>query len=178
MRGGYIVYMVVLTVFTLPILLAPQITMWSYSAGQALQDLYGYTCHQFDSRSICFFPGEGSYGDCTEGDEVVGNSGTPLVIKGGIRGYKLPVCSRDTAIYVAALVGGAVLYFQKKTDEMMTPHPIYFLIALIPIGLDGGTQLLGWRESTNLIRMITGAIAGFAFPYYCVPILNKIFSNK
>ncbi|MEM3127031.1 MAG: DUF2085 domain-containing protein, partial [Candidatus Woesearchaeota archaeon] len=35
--------------------------------------------------------------------------------------------------------------------------PIWILIlATIPIGIDGITQLLGWRECTNDIRIITG----------------------
>ncbi len=41
---------------------------------------------------------------------------------------------------------------------------IYFLILGIlfqlPMFIDGYTQQLGWRESNNILRMITGGISG------------------
>jgi uncharacterized membrane protein len=52
------------------------------------------------------------------------------------------------------------------------------VLAIIPIALDGGTQLIGLRESTNLLRAITGSIAGFAFSFYFIPMLNAFFLKK
>jgi uncharacterized membrane protein len=45
-----------------------------------------------------------------------------------------------------------------------------FLIFLIPIGVDGLTQLVGLRESNWELRTLTGALFGaaavwFAYPY-------------
>ena len=38
---------------------------------------------------------------------------------------------------------------------------VYIAIALIiPCGVDGFTQLWGWRESNNNLRFITGLMAG------------------
>lgn len=44
----------------------------------------------------------------------------------------------------------------------LDPQPAIFLggILLIPGGVDGTTQLLGDRESTNLLRVITGLLLG------------------
>lgn len=176
MRIGYKAYMAFMALFLAPILLAPQITMADYSAGQLVQDVYRLTCHQMDSRSICFFPETGEYGDCAPQGELV-NTGRPVVVREGMEGYKLPVCSRDIGIYVFAFIGGIAMYFMNRADEMQTPHPIYFIFALVPIALDGGTQLIGLRESTNLLRLLTGAIAGFAFPFYLVPIMNRLMKK-
>jgi hypothetical protein len=34
------------------------------------------------------------------------------------------------------------------------------MVALVPIGIDGVGQLLGYWESTNLMRFITGGLCG------------------
>ena len=34
------------------------------------------------------------------------------------------------------------------------------LVAIAPMAIDGLTQLLGWRESDNYMRSLTGALAG------------------
>lgn len=35
-----------------------------------------------------------------------------------------------------------------------------FILGLLPLMVDGGGQLLGWWESTNLVRLVTGLLAG------------------
>jgi uncharacterized membrane protein len=49
------------------------------------------------------------------------------------------------------------------------PRVRYLFIAATPLVLDGGTQLLGLRESTNLIRAITGFIFGGAMAFFLAP---------
>ncbi len=87
-------------------------------------------------------------------------------------GYKFPVCARDLAIYAAMLLGAFLLPFVMKVDTKTVPPLRYFIIALIPIGIDGGTQLIGLRTSTNELRIITGVIAGIVIPFYLIPMLN------
>jgi uncharacterized membrane protein len=36
----------------------------------------------------------------------------------------------------------------------------WLILALVPIGIDGVGQLMGFWESTNLIRFITGGLCG------------------
>ncbi len=168
--------MVLLALFTLPVFMVPFLAAADSPAAEPLYSFYGYTCHQFISRSICYFPGQG-VADCIPGGELlpyrlhaVDNSGTI--------GYPFPVCARDIGIYLAALISGLLLIFLKKENAMAIPNPLFFILALAPIALDGGTQLLGFRESTNIIRLITGGIAGFAFSFYCVPLMNRAFARK
>ena len=173
MEFGYKVYMLAMALFTLPILVIPLLAAADSSAANGLYWFYGLTCHQQASRSICYFP-DGGISDCSD---VPAHYRAYEVQKDGMVGYPFPVCARDVGIYAAALLSGILLFFLKKTDVDAVPNPLWFVIALIPIGLDGGTQLLGWRESTNLLRLLTGAIAGFAFSFYVVPLLNRAFPN-
>ncbi len=173
MEFGYKVYMLVMALFTLPIFITPFLAAAGNPAAGPLYSFYSLTCHQFVSRSICYFPAAG-ISDCSE---VQAHYRAYEVEKNGLTGYPFPVCARDIGIYGAALLSGILIFLLKKTDVGMVPNPIWFIIALIPIGLDGGTQLIGLRESTNFLRLLTGAIAGFAFSFYCIPLLNRAFPN-
>lgn len=92
----------------------------------------------------------------------------------GISYYKFPVCSRDMAIYLAMLAGLLIfpLFRDIKSEEW--PSKWLLVAAAIPIAIDGGTQLVGLRESSNLLRILTGAIIGFALPFYILPMLNSV----
>ena len=41
-------------------------------------------------------------------------------------------------------------------------NPLFVIIALIPIGIDGGLQLVTNYESNNVLRLMTGFLAGAA----------------
>lgn len=74
-----------------------------------------------------------------------------------IRGYEFPICSRCTAIYAGFITGLLFeIVFGLPSKEIL---PVYILL-VAPTGIDGLTQLLSDRESTNLIRLITGYPAG------------------
>ncbi len=42
---------------------------------------------------------------------------------------------------------------------------LLFALLFIPTALDGFTQLFGWRESTNLLRLATGFPYGLGYAY-------------
>jgi uncharacterized membrane protein len=136
------------------------------------------TCHQLTSRSNCLIAskidGSYSFGDCLPSDELSYTHAT-AVDYGDRIGYKLPVCSRDVAIYLAMLLGALVLPFVMKIEGENWPNKWLLVAACVPIAIDGGTQLVGLRESSNLIREITGVIVGFALPFYIVPMLNSLW---
>jgi len=73
-------------------------------------------------------------------------------------GHQLPVCARCTGIYFGALLGS----FFARTES---PSKWFLVAAVTPLVLDGGSQLF-FRESTNLLRLGTGLIAGFAAIFY------------
>jgi len=136
------------------------------------------TCHQLTSRSNCLFisqEGDYSFGDCTKSDELSYSRATEVEV-GGVTGYKLPVCSRDVAIYLAMLLGALALPFVRKVGSEEWPNKWLLVAACVPVAIDGGTQILGLRESSNAIRMITGFIVGIALPFYIVPMLNSLYA--
>jgi uncharacterized membrane protein/glutaredoxin len=96
-------------------------------------------------------------------------------------GYKVALCERDTAIYGAMVIFGLIFVL---TGKKIKPLPWYFWLAfgLVPIGLDGFSQLPGlasgmpsWviiRESTPLLRVITGSLFGLTTSWYLFPLLE------
>jgi uncharacterized membrane protein len=92
-------------------------------------------------------------------------------------GYKVALCQRDVAIHAAILVGGLVYALLRRRGLGAMPLWLFILVGILPIGLDGGSQLVSLlipafpdRESVWQLRTLTGALFGFsvvwlAFPY-------------
>ena len=73
-----------------------------------------------------------------------------------LNGNQMPFCARDVAIFVGIAFGfGLMSFYRYKL------HPALVLIGLVPIGIDGGLQVVTSYESTNPVRLVTGLIAGF-----------------
>jgi len=183
---SYLLFFVIFvgSIFVIPLLAFDHDMTYFY-------DVLSNTCHQKLSRSLCIFSDTTSYwiGDCTAqtGDYVPGGTDRHIIsVEGsGFIGYKMPVCARDVGIYVAMLLGALAYPLMRDINDRRVYHAIYLIIAIIPIGFDGGLQLgsdIGILpfayESTNLIRLITGGIAGFASSIYAIPVLVNMFSNE
>ena len=95
----------------------------------------------------------------------------------GTYAYKFGVCARDTAIFLGLLFA-PLIYFLLKSKIKSTPHILIAFLFLVPMGLDGVGQLIGLWESTNLIRLITGLIAGAGIGYFLYAILVDINKKK
>jgi uncharacterized membrane protein len=102
-------------------------------------------------------------------------------------GYKIAVCQRDVAIYIAIIVFG--LLFAITGRRLKPLHWIaWLLIGIVPIGLDGFSQLFSqlnlsflnldinaifpYRESTPFLRVLTGALFGFATAWFGLPYME------
>ncbi|MFC2163283.1 DUF2085 domain-containing protein [Candidatus Altiarchaeota archaeon] len=84
-------------------------------------------------------------------------------------GYKMIVCARCTGIY-AGLIASTILYpLTRGLKREKIPDAIFLVIALIPMAVDGTSQLMGFRESTNAIRLVSGFIFGAVIPAYMIP---------
>lgn len=75
-----------------------------------------------------------------------------------LNGNEMPFCTRCMAIWsgLALGLGFMVLYSIELNEKFF----IAILLSIIPLGVDGVGQLLGLWNSTNLIRFLTGVIAG------------------
>ena len=51
------------------------------------------------------------------------------------------------------------------------------MLFLIPIAIDGGTQLIGWRESNWFLRTVTGALFGFASVWLAYPYVEDAMAD-
>jgi|GEM_PF-3451866 len=91
-------------------------------------------------------------------------------------GVQFPVCARCTSIYIATALG--LIFFRLKGYGAREFHMNWLLLVLlfVPTGLDGTTQLLGWRESTNDLRLITGIPYGLGYAYLLAWILPFLYA--
>ena len=156
---------------------------------------YSVLCHQLAYRSFFLFgeqvyyprelagvEGVITYGQATGYDEADMISARQFLGNESM-GYKLALCQRDIAIYGAILLFGILFSI---TDNRIKPLPwtLWILLGLVPIGLDGFSQLLGqsglgildWipiRESTPFLRVITGGLFGFATAWFGYPYVEE-----
>jgi len=173
----YAIYMLGMLLLNALIFITPVLEMQKSPYASGLYAAFAPTCHQLTSRSLCL-TNTYSIVDCLPQDGTLLHSHAKLVhFDATNAGYKFPVCSRDVAIYLAMLIGGILYPFLRKIGSEEIPNKWFLVLALIPIAIDGTTQLFTLRESTNAIRILTGAIAGFAIPFYLLPMLNMAAEN-
>ena len=83
------------------------------------------------------------------------------------RGKPMPLCARCLGFYISFIVGIlAMTVLLLSLGEARTLDPWYvigiFLLAQIPMFVDGGLQLKTGYESTNARRFATGIPSGLA----------------
>ncbi|MCD6446543.1 MAG: DUF2085 domain-containing protein [Candidatus Marinimicrobia bacterium] len=69
------------------------------------------------------------------------------------------LCSRCFAFYLAGLICTIGFPFLGRTQEQR-PNFYFFILMIAPLTIDGSTQYLGLRTSTNILRLVTGGMAG------------------
>lgn len=102
-------------------------------------------------------------------------------------GYKVALCQRDTAIYASLLVCGLIFQISGRKAKAL-PWWSWVLIGLVPIGLDGisqfgslGISFLSWlpvRESTPLLRTITGCAFGISTAFFLFPLIEENIQER
>ena len=76
---------------------------------------------------------------------------------------------------IAGLAFGVVRALRKQP---VRPLPLWlFGLLLLPMVIDGGTQLLMLRESSWVLRGVTGALTGFACVWLLYPHLQAAFDD-
>lgn len=86
-------------------------------------------------------------------------------------GVPMPICARCTAIYAGLIAGVAVFMLIPLIEERVMRAIVY--AAAVPMLIDGLTQATGMRESTNLLRIITGFVAACAFGLWAVTAVEE-----
>lgn len=86
-------------------------------------------------------------------------------------GTTMPVCARCIGVYAGVLAGLMLFPLMSKLRERVMR--IVAFAALMPLAIDGLTQLTGLRESTNPLRIATGLIAGLAFGLWILSAVER-----
>ena len=192
----------ILLYFGLPILAPVFMKAGATLPANVLYTVYKPLCHQFGFRSFFLF-GEQPYYPLAEAgmpgvktfEEVTGfqDLDNPAAFSrfqarqftgNEAVGYKMALCERDIAIYGSIFLFG-ILY--AATGRRLKPlhWTLWLLIGLGPIGLDGFSQLfsqmnwqwlssiLPYRESTPLLRVLTGGLFGFTTAWFAFPYMEE-----
>ena len=83
----------------------------------------------------------------------------------------MPICARCVGIYAGLLAGLAAFWLIPYLRESVV-RP-FALAAVVPLAIDGLTQLAGLRESTNELRIATGIVAGLAFGMWVLSAVER-----
>jgi uncharacterized membrane protein len=160
---------------------------------RAIYRVYGTMCHQLAFRSWflfgqqTFYPRElAGITDVVSYEAIQGNEIDLFAARNFLgneaMGYKVALCQRDVAIY-GAMLGFGVLFLLFRRKIPTIPWYIWIIIGLGPIGLDGVSQLPsfstglpGWlpiRESSPMLRTITGGLFGLMTAWYLFPMIEE-----
>jgi uncharacterized membrane protein len=138
--------------------------------GNVIYTAYKVACHQIAWRSF-FIGGSQIVYTYEELIALVGPALTARYIGDATIGYKVAICQRDVATYGTILLAGLVFGLVRRR---LKPLPIWaFVLSLVPMGIDGLTQLFGLRESNWQLRMITGALFGLTSIWLAYPYLEE-----
>ncbi len=88
-----------------------------------------------------------------------------------IFGHQLGMCARNFSIYASMFIGSVIFVLSKKRFPGI-PWWIWVLM-ILPLALDGTTQMFGWRESTWELRVITGTLFGLGNVWFALPLIQK-----
>src|SRR5437879_11069137 len=88
-----------------------------------------------------------------------------------IFGHQLGLCARNFSIYTSMFIGSLIFVLSKKRLPGI-PWWIWVLM-ILPMALDGITQMFGLRESTWVLRVITGTLFGLGNIWFVLPFIQK-----
>jgi uncharacterized membrane protein/glutaredoxin len=185
----------------LPVLAPVLMKSGADSPARVIYRAYGMVCHQLAYRSFFLFGEQPAYPRAAAGVASLtpfyqatglseAGTGEALLaarqfLGNAALGYKMALCERDIAIYGAILLFG-LLY--AVTGRRLPPLPwfLWILIGIVPIGLDGFSQLISQppisliplRESTPYLRTLTGALFGFATAWFGYPLVEQTMEES
>jgi uncharacterized membrane protein len=90
-----------------------------------------------------------------------------------IFGHQCALCQRCLAIYSAMFLTSLAITFQRRRHEVEPLRWWAWLLLMVPMALDGGTQLVGLRQSTWELRTITGLIFGLGCMWFALPTIDR-----
>ncbi|HXH93103.1 MAG TPA: DUF2085 domain-containing protein [Thermoanaerobaculia bacterium] len=83
----------------------------------------------------------------------------------------MPICARCTAIYVGLALSALLFRILPRMKEQTARYILYG--AVLPMAIDGLTQLVHLRLSSNPLRIETGLLAGLAFGVWALSAIEN-----
>jgi len=180
----------ILFAYSLLPFLAPVLKKTGFDGlAQWIYQPYKFVCHTYGFRSFYLF-GDSFVNDRTTFERKSGIDTATLVgllqardFQGNPNmGFKVALCERDIAIYLAMAING-VAYGLTRRRAQPLPWLVFLLIGIVPIGLDGFSQLFSqppfnlipYRESTWWLRLATGGLFGFSLAWLIFPLIDGTF---
>lgn len=169
-------------VYVLLPFLAPVLMHAGYATpARLIYGLYSFTCHQLPDHSYFLYADN----PVPLAPELMAAGAPPAADLFGFRkfignpsfGYKVALCERDLAIYSSVLLAGLVFAVARRHIRIRAPSIKLYLLLLIPIAVDGGSQLVGLRESNWWLRTLTGAIFGVASVWLAYPYVEDAMQD-
>ncbi len=154
---------------------------------QVIYHPYKLMCHTYAFRSFFLFGEQVAYTrsqfEEVSGIDTAGFNGllASREFQGDEEvGFKTALCQRDIAIYLAMAIGGVIYGLTRRRAKPM-PFLLLLLIGVVPIALDGFSQLLSqppfnflpYRESDWFLRTLTGALLGFSLAWFVFPLIQS-----
>jgi len=162
---------------------------------RVIYTIYSPLCHQLAFRSWFLFGEQPFYPRDIAGvsgylsyEAATGKSSSDIFgardfVGNETLGYKVALCERDTAIYASMFLFGVIFMITGRKLKTI-PWYLWIGLGLIPIGLDGFSQLPGlangglpnWipiRESTPTLRVLTGVLFGGTTAWYLFPLIEE-----
>ena len=195
---------------SLPFIAPTLMHLGAEQPARTIYTIYAPFCHQFPFRSFFLFGEQPVYPRANTGsgwtpyeDYIVGLSEfseftpeddftldwtlTNKFFYGNEQlGYKVTLCERDIFIYIAIFTG-AIIYSVPVVRRRLRPVPLwlYVILGIMPIGIDGFSQLFGYppfefwppRETLPEFRVLTGALFGLMNAWLGLPYLERSFKE-
>jgi uncharacterized membrane protein len=184
-----IVFLYIALPFAAPILMK----LGADGPARVIYSAYGPVCHQLAFRSWFLFGEQAAYPRALAGlpgltfGQATGLNENDLLAARAFLGdthlgFKVALCERDVGIYGGILLGGLIF---SRVRGRIKPLPIWawFVFGVLPMAIDGGSQFIsgfpgmpaGWgvRESTPLLRTMTGLLFGLLNVWLAYPYLEE-----
>jgi uncharacterized membrane protein len=90
-------------------------------------------------------------------------------------GHQVPLEQRMLAMAAAQFVGG--LLYAKARGHLPPLDWRLLVVGFLPATLDVVSQMLGWRESTGLLRTFTGWLFSLALVLWAYPLIDRALAR-
>lgn len=153
----------------LPILAPALMATGHVAAARLIYTLYAPFCHQLPERSFFLFGPQSTY-TLHELETWIGSDVPLRYIGNPAIGFKVAVCQRDIATYLA-LWAASLAFIPLR--RRLQPLPIKFFVLLcVPMAIDGFGQLFMLWESTPFSRVVSGTLFGIACVWLAYPYIE------